>query len=71
MGLANGFGGPVAPAESNAEADGDGGGSTTPDECGSVPFFRAVCAVVSAEALRGEVVESAAVLPESDCSSGI
>jgi len=29
-GLANGFGGPEAPAESNADADGDGGGSNMP-----------------------------------------
>ena len=34
-GLANGFGGPVAPALSNALAEGDGGGNTTP-ECESV-----------------------------------
>ena len=31
-GLANGFGGPVAPALRRALADGEGGGSTTPDE---------------------------------------
>jgi hypothetical protein len=31
-GRAKGFGGPDAPAESRAEADGEGGGSTTPDE---------------------------------------
>jgi hypothetical protein len=30
-GLANGFGGPVAPADRRADADGDGGGSTTTD----------------------------------------
>lgn len=29
-GLANGLGGPEAPAERRAEADGDGGGSTIP-----------------------------------------
>jgi len=29
-GLANGFGGPVAPADSKADADGDGGGNTGP-----------------------------------------
>jgi hypothetical protein len=31
-GLANGFGGPVAPAESKVLAEGDGGGRTTPEE---------------------------------------
>jgi hypothetical protein len=35
-GRAKGFGGPLAPAESKAEAEGDGGGSTTPLECESV-----------------------------------
>jgi hypothetical protein len=35
-GRANGFGGPVAPAESSVVvADGEGGGSTIPDECES------------------------------------
>jgi hypothetical protein len=28
-GRANGFGGPVAPADSSADADGEGGGRTT------------------------------------------
>lgn len=31
-GLANGFGGPVAPADNSADADGDGGGRTS-DDC--------------------------------------
>lgn len=30
-GRANGFGGPVAPAESSADADGEGGGKTNDD----------------------------------------
>lgn len=35
-GRAKGFGGPVAPADSNVvAADGEGGGSTIPDECES------------------------------------
>lgn len=34
-GRAKGFGGPDAPAERRAEADGDGGGRTTPEACES------------------------------------
>lgn len=65
-GLANGLGGPVAPADSKAEADGDGGGNTTTELWGSVPLRCVVSAVV-----RGEVFDSAVLLPASDCSSGI
>lgn len=36
IGRAKGFGGPLAPAERRAEAEGEGGGSTTPLECESV-----------------------------------
>ena len=60
------MGGPVAPAESRAEADGEGGGRTTTALWGSVPLRCAVSAVV-----RGEVFDSAVLLPASDCSSGI
>lgn len=69
-GRANGFGGPVAPAESRAEADGDGGGRTTPDECESVSR-RDGCDVTSVVVIvpRGDV-DSAVALPPSD-SSGI
>ncbi len=38
-GRANGFGGPLAPADKSADAEGDGGGRTTPDEWESVALF--------------------------------
>lgn len=41
-GLANGFGGPVAPADSSALADGEGGGSTAPGFCMGVLVAAAV-----------------------------
>lgn len=69
-GRAKGFGGPVAPAESSDVADGDGGGSTTPDEWESVPLRRVDVDVASVE-FRGEPADSAVALPLSDCSSGI
>jgi hypothetical protein len=67
-GRANGFGGPEAPALSSAEADGEGGGSTTEELCSwPWPFLR--CAAFVEE--RGEEFESAVLLPPSDGSSGI
>lgn len=62
-GRANGFGGPVAPAESNVEADGDGGGRT------SEPCRCVTCVVVSA-AFFGDV-PSAVGVPASEPPSGI
>jgi hypothetical protein len=70
-GRAKGFGGPVAPAESRVEADGDGGGRTTPDECESVGRLEGwdVMSVAVAVVPRGEA-DSLVALPPSD-SSGI
>jgi hypothetical protein len=59
----------VAPAESRAEAEGDGGGRTTPDECESVGRLDG-CEAVSVEVPRGEA-EPAVALPASEGSSGI
>jgi hypothetical protein len=67
-GRAKGFGGPEAPALRSADAEGDGGGSTTLDDCSCPwPFLR--CAALAEE--RGEELESAVLLPPSDGSSGI
>jgi hypothetical protein len=67
-GRANGFGGPVAPALSSEFALGDGGGSTTPEECeASVPVRPGVAPVVPES--FGD--ESAVALPASECSLGI
>lgn len=68
-GRANGFGGPVAPAERSVWADGDGGGRTMPEECESDAWRRVVWDVDSVE-LRGEF-DSAVALPPSEGSSGI
>jgi hypothetical protein len=68
-GRANGFGGPLAPAESRADAEGDGGGKTTPDECESVGR-RDGWDAASVEVPRGDE-ESAVALPPSEGSSGI
>lgn len=70
-GRAKGLGGPVAPADNKAEAEGDGGGRTTGT---SVPVRRS--AGTASAAVRGDVAVSAspvsaALLPVSDCSSGI
>ena len=65
-GLANGFGGPVAPALSNALALGDGGGRTTPDECDASVLL---CGVALVLASLGE--DPAVALPASECSLGI
>lgn len=62
-GLANGFGGPDAPAERIVLVDGDGGGSTTPLE------FRIGVTPLVGPASLGE--ESPVALPPSDCSLGI
>lgn len=71
-GRANGFGGPVAPAESRADADGEGGGKTIPEAC---PSGRrtAACVVPASAWLRGDGTSEAAVAvpPPSDGSSGI
>lgn len=62
-GLANGFGGPEAPAERMLFVDGDGGGSTTPLDAriGVTPLV--------GPASLGD--ESPVTLPLSDCSLGI
>lgn len=70
-GRANGFGGPVAPADNKVDAEGDGGGSTTDM---SPPARRGIGAV--SVTVRGDVdvsapAVSAALLPVSDCSSGM
>lgn len=67
-GRANGLGGPVAPAESRAEADGDGGGRTTPEECESGRLDG--CDVTSVAVVPRGDADSAVALPPSD-SSGI
>lgn len=70
-GRAKGLGGPVAPAESSAEADGEGGGRTGPAPCVSTPLRRLpACEAVSCR-FRGDVVDSCVLLPASDASSGI
>ena len=56
----------MAPAESRAEADGEGGGRTTTALWGSAPLRCAASVVV-----RGEALDPAVLLPASDCSSGI
>jgi hypothetical protein len=68
-GRAKGFGGPLAPALRRELADGEGGGSRTPDdECeASVDVRRGVTPVVPDS--FGE--ESAVALPASECSLGI
>lgn len=64
-GLANGFGGPVAPADNSAEADGEGGGNTME------PCRLCVCVGVSA-GLRGELDSPVTALPLcSEPPSGI
>lgn len=63
-GRANGFGGPVAPADSIVFAEGDGGGSTTPACPVRIGVGPAEVAVPLGD-------ESAAVLAPSDCSLGI
>lgn len=64
-GFAKGFGGPVAPADRRAEADGEGGGSTTE------PWRLCECVGVSA-GLRGELEPPVTALPPcSEPPSGI
>lgn len=59
----------MAPAERRAEAEGDGGGRTTPDECESVGRLDG-CDAASVEVPRGDA-DSAVALPPSEGSSGI
>lgn len=59
----------MAPADKSVWADGDGGGSTIPEECESDACRRVVWDVASVE-LRGEF-DSAVALPPSEGSSGI
>jgi hypothetical protein len=72
-GRAKGLGGPEAPAERRAEAEGEGGGRTTPEECESELLrplgrrFELVALVLE----RGLELESAVALPPSEGSSGI
>lgn len=66
-GLANGFGGPVAPALSIALADGDGGGRTT-------PLWFPSCALAGVVTLfppESRDDDSAVALPRSEFSEGI
>jgi hypothetical protein len=72
-GRAKGLGGPEAPAERRAEAEGDGGGRTTPEEWES-ELFRPLGRRLELVALvpeRGLEFESAVALPPSEGSSGI
>lgn len=68
-GRANGLGGPDAPAECRADADGDGGGRTTPEPegCSNGCPFRCACDGCKAE--WGD--ESPVGLSASDSPSGI
>lgn len=67
-GRAKGFGGPDAPADNKAEAEGEGGGSTIPPW--SPPLRRAFWLVAPAD--RGDERSSAVADPPlSDASSGI
>jgi hypothetical protein len=71
-GRAKGLGGPEAPAERRAEAEGEGGGRTTP-ECESelfLPLGRRL-EPVGLVLERGLEFESAVALPPSEGSSGI
>jgi hypothetical protein len=65
-GRAKGLGGPVAPALSNELALGEGGGSTTPEECDASVLRAGVWPEI--ESLGDE---SAVALPPSECSLGI
>jgi hypothetical protein len=67
-GLANGFGGPEAPALNSAPADGEGGGSTTA-ECGASALAFAGVMVAVLRSLGEEV--SAVPLPLSELLLGI
>lgn len=67
-GLANGFGGPWAPALRIAPAEGDGGGKTTPEWFVSGFALAGVSALLPAESRESE---SAVVLPLSEFSLGI
>lgn len=69
-GRANGFGGPVAPADKMADAEGDGGGRTMPDECESVGLRRVDWDPASVVEFFGEA-DSAVALAPSEASSGI
>jgi hypothetical protein len=68
-GRAKGFGGPLAPADSMADAEGEGGGRTTPDECESLACRR-VDRDAASDVPRGDP-DSAVALPPSEGSSGI
>jgi hypothetical protein len=69
-GRAKGLGGPEAPAERRADADGEGGGRTTPEEWEpSVPLRWEGWLPVASVDSCGE--ESAVALPPSEGSSGI
>lgn len=65
-GLANGLGGPWAPALRIAPADGDGGGRTTPDW-----FVSGFFAGVADFPAESREVDSAVALPRSELSLGI
>lgn len=67
-GLANGFGGPCAPALRMAPADGDGGGRTTPGGLVSELPLAGVCVLFPAESRADD---SPVALPRSEFSLGI
>ena len=71
-GRANGLGGPDAPADSRADADGEGGGRTTPELWESLerswPFRGREEGLVDE---RGEFESAVAEPPSAGCSSGI
>ena len=67
-GRAKGFGGPDAPALKRALALGDGGGSSTPEECEASVLVLAGVTPVVPDSLGDE---SAVALPVSECSLGI
>lgn len=73
-GRANGLGGPAAPAERSALAEGDGGGRTTPDSPGprtGVRRAEAAAAVDSWLGSFGEAAVDAVARSLSECSEGI
>ena len=60
----------MAPAERSAEADGEGGGSTTPEECESVGRLDG-CEAVSVDGPLGDADSAVALPPPSEDSFGI
>ena len=71
-GLAKGLGGPVAPALSMALAEGEGGGSTTPEWFGSLGFAGGLLSPPPPPLeCRADATAEPSSASSSDCSAGI